>query len=86
MVVLTTSTAKAVHDGALAAGADKVFVKPESADALLAIAAEVIDRGVAYRQSRGAVFGDHAPASTLLFVAGLADPRWMVEIEAEAVA
>jgi enamine deaminase RidA (YjgF/YER057c/UK114 family) len=40
-----------------------------------------------YRQARGAVFGDQAPpASTLLFVAGLADPRWMVEIEAEAVA
>lgn len=39
-----------------------------------------------YRQARGAAFGDHAPASTLLFVAGLADPRWMVEIEAEAVA
>jgi enamine deaminase RidA (YjgF/YER057c/UK114 family) len=32
------------------------------------------------------VFGDHAPASTLLFVAGLADPAWVVEIEAEAVA
>ncbi len=45
------------------------------------------DRGLlaAYRQARGAVFGDHAPASTLLFVAGLADPRWVVEIEAEAV-
>jgi 2-iminobutanoate/2-iminopropanoate deaminase len=40
----------------------------------------------AYRQARGAAFGDHAPASTLLFVAGLADPRWVVEIEAEAVA
>jgi 2-iminobutanoate/2-iminopropanoate deaminase len=39
-----------------------------------------------YRQARAAVFGDHAPASTLLFVAGLADPRWVVEIEAEAVA
>ena len=46
------------------------------------------DRGLldGYRQARGAVFGDHAPASTLLFVAGLADPRWVVEIEAEAVA
>jgi 2-iminobutanoate/2-iminopropanoate deaminase len=46
------------------------------------------DRGLlaSYRQARGAVFGDHAPASTLLFVAGLADPRWVVEIEAEAVA
>jgi 2-iminobutanoate/2-iminopropanoate deaminase len=39
-----------------------------------------------YRQARSAVFGDHVPASTLLFVAGLADPRWVVEIEAEAVA
>jgi enamine deaminase RidA (YjgF/YER057c/UK114 family) len=46
------------------------------------------DRGLldTFRAARGAVFGDHAPASTLLFVAGLADPRWMVEIEAEAVA
>jgi 2-iminobutanoate/2-iminopropanoate deaminase len=45
------------------------------------------DRGLlaSYRQARGAVFGEHAPASTLLFVAGLADPNWMVEIEAEAV-
>jgi 2-iminobutanoate/2-iminopropanoate deaminase len=41
---------------------------------------------VSYRQARAAMFGDHAPASTLLFVAGLADPRWVVEIEAEAVA
>jgi enamine deaminase RidA (YjgF/YER057c/UK114 family) len=40
----------------------------------------------AFRAARGAVFGDHAPASTLLFVAGLADPRFMVEIEAEALA
>ena len=39
----------------------------------------------AFRAARGAVFADHAPASTLLFVAGLADPRFMVEIEAEAV-
>ena len=40
----------------------------------------------AFRTARGAVFGDHAPASTLLFISGLADPRFMVEIEAEAVA
>jgi len=38
----------------------------------------------AYRAARGAVFGQHAPASTLLFISGLADPRFMVEIEAEA--
>lgn len=38
----------------------------------------------AYRAAREAVFAEHAPASTLLLVAGLADPRWVVEIEAEA--
>jgi enamine deaminase RidA (YjgF/YER057c/UK114 family) len=40
----------------------------------------------AYRAARVAVLGEHTPASTLLFVAGLADPRFVVEIEAEAVA
>lgn len=40
----------------------------------------------AYRAARAALLGEHAPASTLLFVAGLADPRLVVEIEAEAVA
>jgi 2-iminobutanoate/2-iminopropanoate deaminase len=37
-----------------------------------------------YRAARDLVFAAHAPASTLLVVAGLADPRWVVEIEAEA--
>jgi hypothetical protein len=32
------------------------------------------------------MFGETAPASTLLFVSGLADPSWVFEIEAEAVA
>jgi 2-iminobutanoate/2-iminopropanoate deaminase len=40
----------------------------------------------AYRSARAAVFADHAPASTLLFISGLADPRFVVEIEAEAAA
>ncbi len=46
------------------------------------------DRGLlsAFRAARETIFAEHAPASTLLFVAGLADPRWMVEIEAEAAA
>ncbi len=46
------------------------------------------DRGLldVFRAARKAVFAEHVPASTLLFVAGLADPQWMVEIEAEAVA
>ncbi len=38
----------------------------------------------AYRLARDALFHSHAPASTLLVVAGLADPHWLVEIEAEA--
>jgi 2-iminobutanoate/2-iminopropanoate deaminase len=38
------------------------------------------------RTQRAAFFGDHIPASTLLIVAGLADPQFLVEIEAEAVA
>jgi len=39
----------------------------------------------AYRAARAALLAENAPASTLLFVAGLADPRFVVEIEAEAV-
>ncbi len=38
-----------------------------------------------YRESRGAFLGDHPPASTLLFVSGLADPAMVVEIEAMCV-
>jgi len=50
--VLTTSSAQPVHEEALRAGADKVFVKPDSADALSAIAAEIVQRGVAFAESR----------------------------------
>jgi CheY-like chemotaxis protein len=49
--VLTTSTARPVHEEALRAGADKVFVKPDSTDALSAIAAEIVERGVAFAQA-----------------------------------
>ena len=37
------------------------------------------------RAARERRLGAHAPASTYLEVAGLADPRFLVEIEAEAV-
>jgi len=33
----------------------------------------------------GEVFGEIRPASTMVVVAGLLDPRWKLEIEAEAV-
>lgn len=38
----------------------------------------------AYREARARIMGDHVPASTLVFVSGLADTRFVVEIEAEA--
>lgn len=36
-------------------------------------------------RAHGAVFGDVRPAATMVVVAALLDPRWKVEIEAEAV-
>jgi enamine deaminase RidA (YjgF/YER057c/UK114 family) len=36
-------------------------------------------------RAHGEVFADVRPASTMVAVAGLLDPRWRVEIEAEAV-
>jgi len=39
----------------------------------------------AVAEVHGAVFGDIRPASTMVVVAGLLDPRWRVEIEAQAV-
>jgi len=39
----------------------------------------------AVAEVHGSVFGDVRPAATIVVVAGLADPRWKIEIEAEAV-
>jgi enamine deaminase RidA (YjgF/YER057c/UK114 family) len=36
-------------------------------------------------RAHGEVFGDARPATTMVVVAGLLDPRWLVEIEADAV-
>ena len=33
----------------------------------------------------GDVFGDVRPASTMVVVSGLLDPRWLVEVELDAV-
>jgi len=38
-----------------------------------------------WRAQRERLMGDHAAASTLLIVAGLADPRFVFEVEAEAI-
>jgi enamine deaminase RidA (YjgF/YER057c/UK114 family) len=47
------------------------LVRPEIADAVGAV--------------HGEVFGSVRPASTLIVVAGLLDPRWLVEVEIDAV-
>ena len=36
-------------------------------------------------EAHGEYFGDIRPAATMVVVAGLIDPRWLVEIEADAV-
>ncbi len=36
-------------------------------------------------RAHGAVFADVRPAATMVVVTGLLDPRWKVEIEAEAI-
>lgn len=41
--------------------------------------------GEAVGRVHGEHFGDVRPAATMVVVAGLLDPRWRVEIEAEAV-
>ena len=46
--------------------------------------ADAKDQGEAGR-AHGDVFRDIRPASTMLAVGELLDPRWLVEIEAEAV-
>jgi enamine deaminase RidA (YjgF/YER057c/UK114 family) len=47
----------------------------------LLLAADWKDVGRAH----GEVFGDVRPASTMLVVSALLDPRWVVEIEADAL-
>ncbi len=36
-------------------------------------------------RAHGEVFGTHRPASAMLVITGLLDPRWKVEIEADAL-
>ena len=38
-----------------------------------------------YGRAHGEVFADVRPASTMIVVNGFLDPRWMVEMEADAI-
>ena len=44
-----------------------------------------VSYGEAVGAAHGAVFADVRPVATMVVVAGLLDPRWKVEIEADAV-
>ena len=44
-----------------------------------------VDDAVAVGRAHGARFGGIRPAASMVVVQGLLDPRWRVEIEAEAV-
>jgi CheY-like chemotaxis protein len=43
--VLTTTTARSIHEEAMRVGADKVYVKPDDAKALLSIALDMVGAG-----------------------------------------
>jgi enamine deaminase RidA (YjgF/YER057c/UK114 family) len=43
------------------------------------------DHAAGVGRAHGEVFAEVRPAATMVVVAGLLDPRWCVEIEAEAV-
>jgi enamine deaminase RidA (YjgF/YER057c/UK114 family) len=43
------------------------------------------DDAEAIGRAHAAVFGETRPTATMVVVAGLLDPRWKVEIEAEAI-
>jgi enamine deaminase RidA (YjgF/YER057c/UK114 family) len=44
------------------------------------------DDGEAVARAHAATFGDARPVSTMVVVSGFLDPRWKVEVEAEAEA
>ena len=49
---------------------------------IFATSAEFFDE---IARAHGEVFSDIRPASSYIVVAGLVDPRWLVELEAEAI-
>lgn len=97
--VLVSGTGPVWPDGSCAAGAaeqaDRCFAIIESALAEAGAALSDVIRTRMFLTSvedadavgaaHGRVFGQVRPAATMVVVAALLDPRWRVEIEAEAV-
>jgi enamine deaminase RidA (YjgF/YER057c/UK114 family) len=56
-------------------------------DDILKTTTYVLDRDyvLATRPARNEYFGDKRPTSTMLVIPGLADPRYLIEVECEAV-
>ena len=52
------------------------------ADPAVRTSSDVVDD---VSRAHGEVFGEVRPASTMVIVAGLLDPRWVVEVEVDAV-
>ncbi len=44
-----------------------------------------VDDAEAVGAAHGEIFGEHRPAATMVVISALLDPRWRVEIEAEAI-
>jgi enamine deaminase RidA (YjgF/YER057c/UK114 family) len=63
---------------------DEVGAKPEH---VVRTRVYIVDAGdwEAVGRAHGEVFGEVRPASAMLVIAGLLDPQWRVEIEAEAL-
>jgi len=63
---------------------DEAGARPEDVVRTRMFLINVVD-AEAIGRAHGAVFGRIRPVSTMIVVAGLLDPRWKIEIEAEAV-
>ncbi|MGH3565627.1 MAG: hypothetical protein ACRDRH_06265 [Pseudonocardia sp.] len=60
-------------------------MSPPSASAARPASARSSRCPAAAAQAHGEHFGEVRPASTMLLVAGLLDPRWLVEVELDEV-
>lgn len=84
-----------VGEGDVLAQARQVYANIDAAikfvggtkDDILRTTTYVLDREFiqATRPARGEYFGEKRPTSTMLIVSGLADPRFLIEVECEAL-